>query len=341
MKNILFLRSNPVNPDSRVEKEVEALCEVGYNVNIFCWDRSNNYPVRISILKIGKFEIPIYKVGIKAEYGKGLANLSPNLQFQRAIKHFLIENSKNYDFVHACDFDTAYTAFSFINKRKKIKFIYDIFDFYVDAFNVPNIIKPIILSKDIEIIDNADATIICTEKRKEQIAGSHPKKLVVIHNAPPTIKTKPDRVFDGIIRVAYFGILSGGRLIEELIQAVSNRAQFELHIGGFGYLEEKVQSAANKYSNIIYYGKVPYSTVLHIELNCDVLTAIYDPSVPNHKYAAPNKFYEGLMLGKPLIMCRNTGMSEVVADNNFGVLIDYNLKSLESGLEEVSKNFYL
>ena len=34
------------------------------------------------------------------------------------------------------------------------------------------------------------------------------------------------------------------------------------------------------------------------------MTAIYDPNISNHYYAAPNKFYEALMLGKPLIMVK-------------------------------------
>ena len=33
-KVILFIRSNPVNPDSRVEKEVYTLLKAGYNVEI-------------------------------------------------------------------------------------------------------------------------------------------------------------------------------------------------------------------------------------------------------------------------------------------------------------------
>lgn len=43
------------------------------------------------------------------------------------------------------------------------------------------------------------------------------------------------------------------------------------------------------------------------------------------------------MLGKPLIMVKNTGMSEVVATNNFGELIDYNRESLQKGIENLVK----
>ena len=36
---VVMLRSNPVNPDSRVEKEVLALSKAGFDVQILAWDR--------------------------------------------------------------------------------------------------------------------------------------------------------------------------------------------------------------------------------------------------------------------------------------------------------------
>lgn len=38
------------------------------------------------------------------------------------------------------------------------------------------------------------------------------------------------------------------------------------------------------------------------------------------------------MLGKPLIMVKNTGMSEIVSDNEIGVCIDYTAESLNEGI---------
>lgn len=37
--SVIFLRTNPVSPDPRIEKEADALIEVGYNVSVFAWDR--------------------------------------------------------------------------------------------------------------------------------------------------------------------------------------------------------------------------------------------------------------------------------------------------------------
>ena len=135
----------------------------------------------------------------------------------------------------------------------------------------------------------------------------------------------------------YFGILSASRLIKEMIEVVSENKEYELHIGGFGVLEDYVKEAAEKNENIIFYGTVPYQKVLEVESESDILTAIYDPAVKNHFYAAPNKFYESLMLGKPVIMAKNTGMSEIVEEHDIGATIDFSKEGIENGLIELTK----
>ena len=132
------------------------------------------------------------------------------------------------------------------------------------------------------------------------------------------------------------GIFGQGRLLPELLQVVKENPRVELHIGGFGELEEMVSNFAKTSENIFYYGKMPYKEVLELEKKCDVMTAIYDPTILNHQYAAPNKFYEAIMLGKPIIMVKNTGWDKVVEDNQIGCLIDYSKEGLHLGLERVA-----
>lgn len=338
MKNILFIRSNAVNPDSRVEKEAITLKTKGYNVKILAWDREKNYKLKKQELNIENTNIPIYRKGIKAAFSVGFKkNIFPLLRFQVYILYFLIKNNKKIDIIHACDFDTAFSAFIFAKIFRK-EIIYDIFDFYIDCCNVPKSMKKIILSLDNYIISHSDVVILCTEKRKEQINRSFPKKIEIIHNTPyeKILKNKYLKNSEKI-RLVYVGVLlKEERLIEELINIVKENKNYELHIGGFGVLEKEIKEISDKYKNIIFYGKISYDKTLELENQCDIMTAIYDPQKRNHYYAAPNKFYEALMLGKPLIMVKNTGMSEIVEkNNNIGEIIDFNKESLEKGIKNL------
>ena len=110
-----------------------------------------------------------------------------------------------------------------------------------------------------------------------------------------------------------------------------------MDIGGFGVLEDCIKKAAESHSNVTFYGTVPYKKVLEIESECDILTAIYDSAVRNHYYAAPNKFYESLMLGKPVIMAKDTGMSDVIEKNRIGVTIEFSESGFRNGLIELAQ----
>ena len=75
--NIVFIRSNPINPDSRVEKEMDTLLSNDYNVFAIAWDRSKDYREKKESLELASGEVPIYRIGIKASFGEGFKNLLP------------------------------------------------------------------------------------------------------------------------------------------------------------------------------------------------------------------------------------------------------------------------
>lgn len=334
---VVFLRSNPVEPEPRVEKEVNSLIKNEFEVEIVAWDRNSKYKIRESYLNLEAGKVKIYRFGIPASYGGGIKkNLIPLILFQIKLYKWLYSNRNEYDVIHACDFDTAYIAMKVAKKCKK-KFVYDIFDYYVDTYNVPNLLKPLIKRMDHTVINSADATIICTDKRKEQIKGATPKRLVVIHNTPAQLDMQIEKfkLDESKIKIVYVGVLGYGRFLKEIAQFVKDNPNYEFHVGGFGELENYFKEMSREYSNIIFYGKLPYEKTLKLENSCDIMTAIYDPSISNHYYAAPNKFYEALMLGKPLIVAKNTGIDEIVLKNNLGEVIEYNLKSFQIAINRL------
>lgn len=335
-KRVLILRSNPVDPDPRVEKEADTLLEAGYSVDIFCWDRGSDHAIEYGKIELSNGSCDVYRIGIASSFGSGFKkNLKPLLKFQMQIVRFLRKERTGYDVLHACDFDTALAGYVG-SSRKKNHFVYDIFDYYADAFAVPLFLRKVVIALDTYVVDHADAVIICSEKRKEQLGYVRPKQLVVIHNSPSwKLSSCSERNNTERLRIAYIGILSDGRLIPELLDIVSRHEEYELHIAGFGKYEKLAYDYAVTCDNVKFYGRIDYSQTLTVENESDVMIAAYDPTVANHKYAAPNKFYEALMLGKPLIMCKGTGFSDIVDENEIGICIEYSSDALENGLAEI------
>jgi len=338
MKSVVIVRSNPVSPDPRVEKEADCLNEAGYDVKILAWDRANSYKVKYDICDLPSGKVKIFRFGIPASYGAGMKNLFPFIMFQVRLFAWLCSNRKEYEIIHACDFDTAFTS-RICAKLLSKKLVFDIFDYL--STNPTNIFEKLIRRLENNIINKADGVIICTEHRKEQIRGTNPKRLAIIHNSPEKLagdsNIENEKTLDeqNVYKVTYVGILQDYRLLIEMGEVIANMKNVELHIGGFGKYENHFEQLTKKHKNIKYYGKLSYEETIELAKNSDIITAIYDPTIGNHYYAAPNKFYEALMLGKPLIMARNTGMSDLVEKNDIGVLIDYTKESFEKSLKEL------
>lgn len=335
---IVYMRSNPINPYPRAEKEMSAAIKHGHSPIALAWDRRvEKFKIKEDKLKLHNGEIPIYRFNIKADFGQGLSNLKPLIKWQIELTKWLIKNKEYYDLIHAYDFDTVLPAL-FMNIFYGKKYVYDICDFYVDSARVPKKLKPLIKRLDFYTIKKAEATIIVNESRIEQIKGSRPKKLLFIHNTPIEMKVEEPKNIINKPTIFYGGILVGSRMILETINICKRHPEWNFVIAGFGNIEDKCKQAAESYENIIYLGKIPYSEIIANTKAADVVFACYDPNVPNHKYSSPNKLYEAMMCKKPIIVCKGTGIDELVMEEGIGLVCDFNEQSLELAFEKLLLN---
>ncbi len=330
-KSVIIVRSNGVNPDPRVEKEASFLAK-NYNVEILAWDRKREM---IKIEK--KSEYTIYRCHLKGCYGAGIKNIFSI--FLWMIYEFFWLLNHHYDIIHACDLDTYLPAL-IVAKLKKKKIVYDIFDFYADMLmHVPTIFKKIIKKIDLFSMQFANGVIIADENRINQIAGSRPKKLIAIYNTPPDFyEAYKDNIQNtertSKFTLGYIGLLQEERGFIYLIDVVKSIKDARLIIGGSGIFEEEIQKGIKNFSNIEFIGKVsPYEKTLAIESTFDAFIALYDPDIPNHRYSSPNKLFEAMMLGKPIIVSKDTGMDKLVAKYQCGIVVKYgDEKELEKAI---------
>jgi glycosyltransferase involved in cell wall biosynthesis len=330
MSNILFCRSNPIAPDPRVEKEARALVAAGHTVSAICWDRSAELPRHER-----RDGYDIHRLPIRAGYANGLGNLPALLRWQWGLLVWLFNQRSQYDCIHACDFDTILPALwmkFFFNK----KIVYDIFDFYADHLRkTPEWLKRLIYSIDFFAISRADALILVDDARWQQVRGAKlPAHTAVIYNSPeePVSSPAPDRSTQiETLRIAYIGLLQTERGLLEILQMLEKHPDWHLDMAGFGGDEALLVEKASRLPNVTWHGRVNYERALSLSAAADVLFATYDPAIPNHRYSSPNKVFEAMLLGKPLVVSRETNMDKIVLDANCGLAVDYgNLPQLES-----------
>ncbi|MCK9582256.1 MAG: glycosyltransferase family 4 protein [Endomicrobiales bacterium] len=336
---VVYLRSTSIFNDSRATKEINTLIEYNCKLLVLGWDRDGFGTSKLSSLsEKNNFKIAYFK--IRSNYGDGYKSLGKLILFQLWLLIRMLKNLNSFDIIHCCDFETALPSF-LISKIFKKKLIYDIYDYYIHSRPVPKFLKRFIENLEIGIINNADTVIICNENRYEQMSKTKPKNIIVIHNTPE-INFANDSISlnkqNNRFRIVYVGLLQNGRLLSEIGNLISVNPDIELHIGGYGKLSEYFKELSKKHNNIVFYGEMDYNSALLLEAKADVLFATYDPEIINHKYSAPNKFYEAMAFKKPIIVSRGIGIDKVVEEENIGIVIDYDAKSFFAAVQYLKNN---
>ncbi len=334
-RRVLFCRSNPVAPDPRVEKEADALTQAGYAVTILCWDRTASLPPDDTVLGL-----PCHRLPVAAEYASGIHNLPALLRWQWGMTRWLWRHRGEFDIIHACDFDTVLPAL-FCKWFCRKRLVYDIFDFYADHLRAtPAWIKRLIRWLDLRIINRADALILADDSRWEQIAGTHPRHSAVIYNSPPDQSPPPTgRDAHPALQLAYIGLLQVERGLFEMVNVLRRHPDWYLDLAGFGGDEAALREETESAPNIRWHGRIPYARALALSAAADLLFATYDPAIPNHRYSSPNKLFEAMMLGKPILVAAGTNMDRIVQAENCGVVVPYGDESaLEAALQHLAEN---
>ena len=331
---VLYIRTSNIYDDSRATKEIFALAEKGHKVHVLGWNRDGDAKKR-SCEVFGKYKelITVDFFTCLINGGIGVKNIDKLLKWV-AWTNKRLKLRKHIDVIHACNLDAVLGVWKYA-RRHGIKIVYDIYDYYIDSHSIPGMLESIIERLEINIINSVDATIICTEERKEQVSKSKPRWLMVIHNSPEvnTITSVENR-YD----YAYCGSLFGQRLLKEIFDEYPNHDNLKFAIAGYGEFSNLAKRLDDNHQMFNYFGPVSYEQVLNIENESKVISAIYEPTIRNHRLCAPNKFYEALALAKPVIVCRGTGIDKIIEANNAGIVIDYDANQFFDALIYLADN---
>lgn len=338
-RNVYMILTNGFDPDPRVYKEAQSLIKLGYSVEILSWDRENKYLHKPEeILN----EIKIRRFFPKSEYGSGLKQIKNLNTFKGQVKKYL--SSKQIRYLHCHDFDALVVGASIIKQHPNSKLVFDEHDYFYSYFKNRGGLKNVIISILIKIwqryITNnfVDTKIVVTPKMKE-IDYSN-VEIKVINNAPlkrtfsDNEKIKSDR-----IRIGFVGNLRYEKEIFYLIDEVGNNEAFEIFLAGGGtkltQIKEYVEN--NNVNNVIFYGQFNQSELENLYKRIDITYLIYPLS--DSIISLPNKYFESMITGTPIITRIEAEIGGVVSGGNYGWTIDSSFfsESLKSIISNLSK----
>lgn len=329
MKDIVIVASNPIVKHPRIFKIVSSL-KKSYDVTVLGWNRDG-----LSSRDEKDYIVDLDLFNVRAPWSTPFLILYYPLWWT----WILIKLAKYKPMVvHAIDLDVLIPCFVYkLIFRKKL--VYDVHDRF--AGYVPsklNILFSIINFGE-EILAKRGDVLVTVSEKVESTFRLKPKYCVVIRNYSEDIKIeKTNSKIDNLLTLVYTGLILKDQGLEKISQAIKNLEGVELVMAG-RIADQELLARLLKQSNISYRGLLSRKESLTLEANSDVMMVLYDLGFRKNMLSSPNKIFEAMMCGIPLI----TNMEkEVVTEVDCGLVVDYyNLSQIRDAIILLKENVKL
>ena len=302
-------------PDTRLRKEIDTLLKDGHEVKVIIWERGWPFTCDKKVNVNGlRLNAPIGRINSLLYFPVWFLYLT-----------FWLFRTE-WDVVHAVNFDTYLLALT-AAKIKNKPVVYDIYDFYGDM--MPSLLRNIIVKMDRYLLPFSDVLILADEARVEQIGGNIHKNIFTINNSPEEDNFSKNYLINNINT---FNVFIGGKILKErcldmIISAIGKMDGVKLSIRGHcdeTDYKQQIIELSQKFDNIdLYLDGVPYEEIVEGTLSADLTIALYNPEIPNNRYASPNKLFEAMASKIPIIVNENTSMADIVRKEKCGIVIPY------------------
>lgn len=187
------------------------------------------------------------------------------------------------------------------------------------------------------IIYNSSSVILVTDEARLNLLPEWSRaKIRVLPNYPITDGANNGlrSVREGPLTIFFSGSIGRDRGIPFLVNLIKLDPKLVVHAAGWLYDQEGEE--LTRHPQVKYHGVVHQTAAAEIAKQCDYILCLYEPNIVNNIYASPNKIYDGIQAGVPVIINQEVLVSSFVHDEKLGIVIDsYNPTSVVSILEEL------
>jgi glycosyltransferase involved in cell wall biosynthesis len=225
------------------------------------------------------------------------------------IKLFFYILFRPVQIIHCHDLWVLPSA-SFAALLKNCSLVYDAHEYYggLNIFNNRPVRKNIWMILEWISIPLVDALVTVSEPLGEFYRKRYPKlhRVEIIKNVPKYEKLERSEKFRSSVfthTIIFHGHFKPGRGLEKLVKAMVNLPGVRLILVGGGELKNTLHALVNdlQLKNIEFVDYINQNQLISHAAKADMGIVMFEPTSQNYSYALPNKFFEYIMAGLPVL----------------------------------------
>jgi glycosyltransferase involved in cell wall biosynthesis len=341
-----------ITTDGRVQREARSLAAAGFGVSLVCTAAriagSDLHPLVDLLVRQSGDDDAAAAVG-RGRAGRaasipGVGAVTWPIGFARSLRRWgrrAIAAAGDVDAWHAHDFPALVAISS--ARRDDVPIIYDSHEIFFESgsgLRLPAPLRWLARRYEGRLVRRAAALVTVNPAIAEVMEARYqPRRIVVVHNCPERWVPPPHpddhlRAATGIEPttpiILYLGKIGPHRGIEQLLEVLLEPGLQDAHLvvlgsSNLGDWHSDLIADDRWRKRVHLLEAVPPGDVPRWAFGADVGTALIQPTTLNHRLSSPNKMFECLAAGVPVVASDFDTMREIImADpgNPLGVVCD-------------------
>lgn len=324
---ILMALSNDFSTDKRVHNIAKSLTSAGHSVHIFARKHKNSPPLLPTSFDV-KRQKHFFKRGFLfyAEFN---------------IRFFLVALLSRNQIIWANDLDSLPAAWLASKLRRRV-LVFDSHEFFSE---VPELVHRGAIKKVWQKLENIlipriQFGITVSEGIRHEYIRRFGVDFLLIRNMPYKVELPEIKDNNQPPYLMYQGALNPGRGLELMIETMKYLPEIHLIIAGSGPLEKKLKQLAHelKVSECIHFqGHIPFSQLYQTTMGAICGFSLEEDLGLNYRYALPNKLFDYIQAGIPVVVSDLPEMAHWVRTHHVGMVLEE--RTAENLSKIIKKNF--
>lgn len=317
-KRVYMTVSSDLATDNRVHRSCTVLEKLGFQVHLIGRQKRNSPEMPPRAYGVRRLKL-IYKNGALF-----YAELN--------IRLFLILFFEKYDFLFANDLDTLPAAF-LASRLKRKPLLYDSHELFTE---VPELVgrprvQKIWMQLEKKMLPQIDQMITVNQSIASIFENKYAINCSVVRNVPMRLDhvAAHSKSFLGLQESQIMLIIQGSGLniergIEEAVMAMVQIPRAVLFLVGDGDVIPRIRKLVAQFqlqNQVRFIGRVPYHELLRYTAAADFGLALDKPLSLNYALALPNKVFDYIQAGTPLVASPLVEIEALIRKHDCGIIL--------------------